>query len=455
MEVLEAKRTVSQLTPRLNLDVPTDRWDSAAPHFCRCRPESGMPILRWELGIVNGGVRVQTEKREQMIGRQMGFILRVCAYAALICIAVSTTSCASDAGRADRRSGSLVQMGLDAAVDGDYDRSLQLLDDAIRESPWCSEALFARGFVLSLTDEELAERDMRHAIEIDGDSLSARIEYSRVLVDLDRLEDAERVASHVIAASGPRRPIALYWRAVARMRMNDVLGAIDDMTLATEVISADPEWDVGGFREVIGVDAARFMRRVGFHDRADETLERLGLSDPRADNPLFEFVQPPSAIVGQRIKPFALSGPDAVLMSSDDLLGVAYVLYRWAHTITPIRVDQGRFAEAVQGVGLVDDYDVVTAVRAVGSASRIRVLSVRFEPLVDDPLIEILERSDRDWIVFHPGESEQDWLSQRVSTYYRTIVVDENGVIRLAFAERDPVRVAPAAIGVLERLQTE
>ena len=118
----------------------------------------------------------------------------------------------------DEATKGLLEEGNQARIDGDYDKALPLLEEAVRASPDVAKCWWALGHVLlNSGDFDVAISRFEKAVELDPDDLLFALDIAKSLEMLGEFERAQPVLERIVEldpsskeAAEARKSLAYY-----------------------------------------------------------------------------------------------------------------------------------------------------------------------------------------------------------------------------------------------------
>ena len=159
-----------------------------------------------------------------------------------------------------------------------------LVDEMVRLSPDNSAAWNLKASVAHLKgDLRAALAGYEKAIALNPNNLDARAALAGILLDLDRLDDADKAVAELLRVS-PREPRGAYLRAVIASRRNDSDTMRKSLADAVALIDAAPKKLVGRYGQLLLV-AGLSHYGLGNMEKASEYLAAYVMQYPKQPGP--------------------------------------------------------------------------------------------------------------------------------------------------------------------------
>ncbi len=340
--------------------------------------------------------------------------------------------------------------------------ALQELDKAIALQPNDAKYREARGHLyLLLHSPKMAIRDFKEWQRIEPKNARACAQEGLALLKSDSPEEAAETFSKAIALD--KKADYVYLRAVSLEYMNDIWAALNTYREAVNLVEAgeiakhpftpylDAEvyvdlWDI--YFETGFVNDALELR-----DKNEHTWKNVPVTEG------FDLtgIQPDVGIqVGNPIPDFKIQSSSGTTLSRSALLGQVYVLFRWKPSLILVTLSDEWAAGPMDAYVIEDDVsimlDAYNDIRNEGA----ELISVATRPIQSSAEGEIIRKRVRRWPLFEISDISESWLADPdYKNLYRVVVVDANGIIRLALLSKNRYAIYNSVMPVLRDINTK
>jgi tetratricopeptide (TPR) repeat protein len=406
----------------------------------------------------------------------------------LLIVAISISGCATtglDSSWARRKSHSEYRIGRDlmktreAYLAGDH------LNAAVALGPDNPTFRFARGYYYFLMGaENLARLDFSKLLDSDPTNPYYHVHLAKTLGSGWRERESKLSHYSTAITIGHEDVPAFYvWRAETYVSMQQLYHALQDYDEALALLADDQDWSAPRYwglpdRTEVYLSAADLMFRMGDIDRAlavigtaaDEDLLSVDWPLPSelpyserdiggglvarvysygALSQYYGFTPDEPIQIDQPMPDFEFSTSDGHTVSSRALAGSVYVLYAWRPEAYPVRWNTITGECTYHELEIQDDHLVLEPLLIMSADKDVPLVLLSFPwPAVSSPqyayfdlalshLRETTRLVTRPWPVLAEPADPPEWL-QALHQRPRIVLVDQDGMIRLALDSRDP-----------------